>query len=99
MFGLSSFSQAPFSSLVITSDDGWNEVRGDGNVWTQIDPSNVGYLVLDSNGVQYQVSYTVLADQGYVVLSSVLNNSGQTFVPISESWQTASIGSNSWTEV
>lgn len=33
MFGLSSFSQAPFSSLVITSDDGWNEVRGDGNVW------------------------------------------------------------------
>ena len=99
MFGLSSFSQAPFSSLVITSDDGWNEVSGDGNVWNQVDPSNVGYLVLDSDGTQYQVSYTVLADQGYVVLSSVLNSSGQTFVPISESWQTASIGSNSWTEV
>jgi hypothetical protein len=99
MFGLSSFSQAPFSSLVITSVDGWNEVTGDSNVWTQIDPSNVGFLVLSSSGTQYQVSYTVLGTQSYGVVIEVLNSSGTAFVPISESWQTASIGSNSWTEV
>ena len=44
MFGLSSFSQAPFSSLVITSDDGWSEVRGDGNVWIDQAPPAEGPL-------------------------------------------------------
>ena len=98
MFGFSSFSEAPFSSLVAPGDV-WNEIRNNTDTWRQVDPTNVGFLVLDSDGDQYQVSYTVLTNQGYVVLSSVLNSSGQTFVPISESWQTASVGSNSWVEV
>lgn len=98
MFGFSSFSEAPFSSLVV-ADGVWSEVRETADTWRQIDPTNVGFLVLDSDGDEYRVSYTVLTNQGYVVISSVLNSSGQTFVPISESWQTASIGSNSWVEV
>lgn len=98
MFGFSSFSEAPFSSLVAAGGI-WNEVRNNADTWQQVDPTNVSFLVLDSDGDQYQVSYTVLTNQGYVVLSSVLNSSGQTFVPISESWQTASVGSNSWVEV
>ena len=98
MFGFSSFSEAPFSSLV-SAGVGWNEVRGNADTWRQVDPTNVGFLVLDSDGDEYQVSFTVLANQGYVVFPSVLNSSGQSFVAISESWQTASIGSNSWVEV
>jgi len=98
MFGFSSFSEAPFSSLVV-ADGVWSEVRETTDTWRQIDPTNVGFLVLDSDADEYQVSFTVLTNQGYVVLSSVLNSSGQTFVAISESWQTASIGSNSWVEV
>jgi len=98
MFGFSSFSEAPFSSLVV-ADGVWSEVRETADTWRQIDPTNVGFLVLDSDADEYQVSFTVLTNQGYVVLSSVLNSSGQSFVAISESWQTASIGSNSWVEV
>lgn len=99
MFGFSPFSETAFSALETTSVDGWNEVLGDSNVWTQVDPQNVGFLVLSSGGTQYQVSYTVKGTQSYGVLSNVVNSNGTVFVPISESWQTASIGSNSWTEV
>ena len=98
MFGFSSFSEAPFSSLVV-ADGVWSEVRETADTWRQVDPTNVGFIVLDGDGDEYRVSYTVLTNQGYVVISSVLNSSGQMFVPISESWQTASIGSNSWVEV
>lgn len=98
MFGFSAFAEAPFSSFVSVGT-GWNEVRGDSNIWRQVDPTNIAFLVLDSEGDEYFVSYNVQANQGYVVLNSVLNSAGQTFVPISESWQTASVGSNSWVEV
>lgn len=98
MFGLSAISEVPFSSLAGIGGV-WNEVRDNANSWTRVDPLNVGFLVLDSSGAQYQVSYRVLGTQSYGVINSVLNSSGQSFVPISNSWQTASTNSNSWVEV
>jgi len=37
MFGLSSFSEAPFSGIGIAATGGWLEIQGDSNVWNRID--------------------------------------------------------------
>lgn len=62
MFGLSSFSQAPFSSLVITSDDGWSEIRGDGNVWIDqaVPDSPIPSLSLNFLTGTYEVVLTLV---------------------------------------
>jgi hypothetical protein len=36
MFGISSFSETAFSSLVDTRDAGWQEIRNNANGWVEI---------------------------------------------------------------
>lgn len=35
MFGISAFSGAPFSGLVVSEAGGWQEIRNNANSWTQ----------------------------------------------------------------
>jgi hypothetical protein len=35
MFGISSFSEAPFSGIVDTRDAGWQEIRNNVDTWVQ----------------------------------------------------------------
>jgi hypothetical protein len=35
MFGILSFSEAPFSAIVDARNAGWQEIRGDSNTWVQ----------------------------------------------------------------
>jgi hypothetical protein len=100
MFGIAAFSEIPFSSLP-TSGGIWQEVRGDSNVWTRIDPTESSFLVRDSNGVQYQASLIVLSSSAvqFVVPREVKDSSGTTFVPVTNLWQDSSTSSSSWVEV
>lgn len=100
MFGISAFSEVPFSSLPVSGGI-WQEVRGDSNVWTRIDPTESSLLVKASNGVQYQASLRVLSSSAvqFVVPREVKNSSGTTFVPVTNLWQDSSTSSSSWVEV
>jgi hypothetical protein len=100
MFGIAAFSEVPFSSLP-TSGGIWQEVRGDSNVWTSINPTEPSFLVKDSNGVQYQASLIVLSSSAvqFVVPREVKDSSGTTFVPVTNLWQDSSTSSSSWVEV
>jgi hypothetical protein len=61
MFGISSFSEAPFSGIVDTRDAGWQEIRGDSNNWVQsvITQSPVYSLSLNFVTGSYEVVDTL----------------------------------------
>jgi hypothetical protein len=97
MFGLSSFSEAPFSGIGTAATGGWAEIRADANQWVAKSTDN-SFLVRDSSGVDYQCSLTVLTSSavGYVVSLEILNSSGTGFICSSNLWQDSSTSSNVW---
>ena len=100
MFGISSFSEAPFSGIVDTRDAGWQEFRNNSDSWVT-KGTDGSFLVKASNAVQYQCSLTVLSSAavGYVVGLTLKNSAGTEFVPSSNLWQDSSTSSNAWVEV
>lgn len=100
MFGISSFSEAPFSGIVDTRDAGWQEIRNNADTWT-VKRTDSSFLVKASNGTNYQCSLTVLSSAavGYVVGLTLKNSAGTEFVPTANLWQDSSTSSNSWVEV
>lgn len=97
MFGISSFSEAPFSGLVVTEAGGWQEIRGDSNSW--VDQSTISYFpVRASNGIGFECSLTVLSSNaiGYIVGFTILNSEGTGFVRSIDLWQNSSTSSNVW---
>jgi hypothetical protein len=97
MFGISSFSEAPFSGIVDTRDAGWQEIRNNVDAWVT-KSTDSSFLVRASNGVDYQCSLTVLSSSavGYVVSLEILDSSGTGFICSSNLWQDSSTSSNVW---
>jgi hypothetical protein len=97
MFGISSFSEAPFSGIVDTRDAGWQEIRNNVDTWVT-KSTDSSFLVRASNGVDYQCSLTVLSSSavGYVVSLEILDSSGTGFICSSNLWQDSSTSSNVW---
>jgi hypothetical protein len=88
MFGISSFSEAPFSSLVVTEAGGWQEIRNNVNRWIDEDFNNYRQpRILLENGAAL-----LLEDLGYMLLSDE-------FVVRINVWQDANGSANNWVEV
>lgn len=49
MFGLSSFSEIPFGSLVVATDNNWNEVRDNAYSWTEVSDSASIWQTVSTN--------------------------------------------------
>lgn len=87
MFGISSFSEAPFSGIVDTRDAGWQEIRSNVDSWSETDFGNYRRprLMLES------LSFLLQEDTSFLLISD------EFVVPINV-WQDSSNTVNNWVE-